>query len=81
MSKLSILRARDLIKVAKKQGFVYEVTHDSHYIFRRPTDGKNLSIPVHKGKTHGYNRRPIPQTALDCQGTFFKNVSAETYLR
>lgn len=53
MPKLPVLRARDLIKVAKKQGFVYEVTHGSHYIFRRPTDGENLSIPVHKGKTLG----------------------------
>lgn len=53
MPKLPILKARDLMKVAKKQGFVYEITQGSHYIFRRPTDGRHLSIPSHKGKDLG----------------------------
>ena len=53
MPKLPILKARDLMKVVKKQGFVYEITQGSHFIFRRPTDGKHLSIPSHKGKDLG----------------------------
>lgn len=53
MPRLLILRARDLMKVAKKSGFVYEITHGSHFIFRRSTDGKMISIPSHKGKDLG----------------------------
>lgn len=53
MPKIPILRARDLMKAAKKTGFVYEITQGSHFIFRRPTDGKMISIPSHKGKTLG----------------------------
>lgn len=53
MPKLPILKARELMKVAKKKGFVYEITQGSHFIFRRPTDGKHLSIPSHKGKDLG----------------------------
>lgn len=53
MSKLPIQRARELIKVIQKQGFQYKITHGSHYIFRRASDGKHLSIPVHKGQMLG----------------------------
>lgn len=53
MPRLPTLKARDLMKVAKKIGFVYEITHGSHFIFRRTTDGKMLSIPSHKGKDLG----------------------------
>lgn len=53
MPRLPAIKAHDLIKVAKKAGFAYEVTQGSHFIFRRPTDGRNLSIPVHKGKDLG----------------------------
>lgn len=53
MPKLPILKARDLMKVAKKTGFIYETTQGSHFIFRRPADGKLLSIPSHKGKDLG----------------------------
>ena len=53
MPKLPILRPRELMKAAKKAGFHYELTHGSHFIFRRPLDGKLLSIPSHKGKTLG----------------------------
>jgi len=53
MPKIPILKARDLMKVAKKQGFVYEITQGSHFIFRRSADGKHLSIPSHKGKDLG----------------------------
>lgn len=53
MPRLPILKARDLMKVAKQLGFIYEVTHGSHFIFRRPTDGKMLSVPSHKGKDLG----------------------------
>ena len=53
MPKIPILRSRELMKVAKKAGFVYEVTQGSHFIFRRPSDGKMISIPSHKGKDLG----------------------------
>jgi predicted RNA binding protein YcfA (HicA-like mRNA interferase family) len=53
MPNLPIIRARTLIKIAQKVGFLYEVTHGSHFIFRRPKDGKLLSIPVHKGRDLG----------------------------
>ena len=66
MSKLPILRARDLIKVANKQDFRYEHTQGSHFIFRRPSDGKVISIPVHKGHTlgRGITRALIKQMGL-----------------
>ena len=41
------------MKIAKKKGFVYEITHGSHFTFRRASDGKMLSIPSHKGKDLG----------------------------
>lgn len=53
MPRLPALEARDFIKAAKNLGYVYEKTKGSHFIFRRPTDGKHLSIPVHKGKDLG----------------------------
>lgn len=53
MPKLPVLKARDLMRVTKKRGFVYEATQGSHFIFRRPTDGKLLSTPSHKGKDLG----------------------------
>lgn len=53
MPRLPILKARDLMKVVKKAGFIYELTHGSHFIFRRPTDGRLISIPSHKGKDLG----------------------------
>lgn len=65
MPKLPILKARDLMKVAKKKGFVYEITHGSHFIFRRPTDGKHLSIPSHKGNDLG---RGITKSLIKTMG-------------
>jgi len=65
MPKLPILKARDIMKVAKKNGFVYEITQGSHFIFRRPTDGKLLSIPSHKGKDLG---RGITKSLIKIMG-------------
>lgn len=53
MPKLGMLRAEKLIKVAKKLGFIHVATHGSHYIMRRPSDGRHLSIPIHKGRDLG----------------------------
>lgn len=53
MPKLPTIKAKQMITVATKLGFIHEHTRGSHYIFRRPSDRKHLSIPVHSGHDLG----------------------------
>lgn len=48
--KLPVVRARDVIRVAQKLGFVLDRQRGSHAIFFRPRDRARAVIPVHAGK-------------------------------
>ncbi|MFC1790478.1 type II toxin-antitoxin system HicA family toxin [Patescibacteria group bacterium] len=53
MPKIPIIPARKLIKVLKKDGFLHDRTHGSHFIFYHPQKKIVVSVPVHKGKSLG----------------------------
>ena len=53
MPKLPIVKARKLIKVLKKSGFIHDRTKGSHYIFWHPKKKITASVPVHKGHDLG----------------------------
>lgn len=50
MSKLPVARARDVIRVAEKIGFVFDRQRGSHAVYLRAADHARLVIPVHKGR-------------------------------
>jgi predicted RNA binding protein YcfA (HicA-like mRNA interferase family) len=50
MAKLPVLRAREVIRVAEKLGFVFDRQKGSHAVYRRESDGARVVIPVHAGK-------------------------------
>lgn len=49
MPKLPVVKARELIKVLKKLGFVKTHQVGSHAQFKHP-NGKKVTIPIHPGK-------------------------------
>jgi predicted RNA binding protein YcfA (HicA-like mRNA interferase family) len=49
MSKLPVLKTRDLIKVLKKLGFERRRQSGSHIFFSHP-DGRTTVVPRHNGK-------------------------------
>ena len=53
MPKIPTIKAKQMITVATRIGFIHEHTSGSHHIFRRPSDRKHLSIPVHSGHDLG----------------------------
>lgn len=53
MSKLPVLTAIKLIKILKKQGFVFKHSAGSHQTFFHPLSRRIVSIPVHRGKDLG----------------------------
>lgn len=52
MSKLPILKAKELIKVLEKLGFFNTRKRGSHFFFRH-RDGRTTVVPVHPGTTIG----------------------------
>lgn len=52
MSKPLILKAKELIKIVEKLGFVNARNKGSHFFFKH-RNGKTTVIPVHSGKTIG----------------------------
>jgi predicted RNA binding protein YcfA (HicA-like mRNA interferase family) len=48
--KLPVVRAREVIRVAEKLGFVLDRQKGSHAVYRRASDGARVVIPVHAGK-------------------------------
>lgn len=48
--KLPAVKAKDLIRVAERVGFVLRRQRGSHAIFFRKKDGARVVIPVHAGK-------------------------------
>lgn len=49
MSKLPVVPARDVIRVAEKLGFAFDRQKGSHMVYLRAADHRRLVIPVHKG--------------------------------
>ncbi|MEI8232770.1 MAG: type II toxin-antitoxin system HicA family toxin [bacterium] len=53
MSKLPVLTAIKLIKIFKKQGFIYKRSAGSHQTYFHPLSHRLITIPVHRGKDLG----------------------------
>lgn len=52
--KLPVVRAREVIRVAQKLGFVFDRQKGSHAVYFRSSDRARVVIPVHAGR----NLRP-----------------------
>lgn len=52
MSKPPVLKAKKLIKIVEKLGFVNTRNRGSHFFFKH-RNGRTTVIPVHSGKTIG----------------------------
>ena len=50
MSRLPVVTARRLIKIAEKLGFEFDRQKGSHAVYIRPSDKRRIVIPVHKGR-------------------------------
>jgi len=48
--KLPVVRAREVIRVAERLGFVFDRQKGSHVVYRRPSDRARVVIPVHAGR-------------------------------
>jgi predicted RNA binding protein YcfA (HicA-like mRNA interferase family) len=50
MSKLPVIRARDVARVAQSLGFVLDRQRGSHAVYFRSTDDRRVVIPMHAAK-------------------------------
>lgn len=50
MGKLPAVRARDLIRVARSLGFVFDRQRGSHAVYYRASDRRRIVIPQHAGR-------------------------------
>ncbi len=50
MSKLPVVAARQVVKVAQKVGFEFDRQKGSHAVYVRVSDKRRIVIPVHKGR-------------------------------
>lgn len=50
MSKLPVVTARDVIRVAERVGFEFDRQRGSHAVYRRASDQRRIVVPVHKGR-------------------------------
>lgn len=50
MSKLPVVAARDVIRVAERLGFAFDRQRGSHAVYLRASDNLRIVIPVHKGR-------------------------------
>ena len=50
MSKLPVIPARDVVRVAERLGFVFDRQKGSHAVYLRESDHRRIVIPMHKGK-------------------------------
>ena len=48
--KLPVVRATEVVRVAERLGFVFDRQRGSHAVYRRPTDGARVVIPMHAGR-------------------------------
>ena len=50
MSKLPVVAARDVIRVAERLGFEFDRQKGSHAVYMRVSDKRRIVIPMHKGR-------------------------------
>ncbi|MCK4342284.1 MAG: type II toxin-antitoxin system HicA family toxin [Phycisphaerae bacterium] len=50
MSKLPVVAARDLVKIAQRLGFEFDRQKGSHAVYMRVSDKRRIVVPVHKGR-------------------------------
>ncbi len=50
MSKLPVVPAREVIRIAEKLGFAFDRQKGSHAVYLRTSDNRRLVIPDHKGR-------------------------------
>lgn len=50
MSKLPVLTAREVIRIAERLGFEFDRQKGSHAVYRRVSDKRRIVVPVHKGR-------------------------------
>lgn len=48
--KLPSLKAKDLVRVAERAGFVFRRQKGSHAVYFRKEDGARVVIPMHSGR-------------------------------
>ncbi len=53
MPKLPVIKANDLVKALKKDGFIHDRTVGSHMIFYNSQKRKTISVPQHGSRTLG----------------------------
>ena len=49
MSRFPTIRAAELVKFLKAQGYLTDRQRGSHLILRHPGSGQSVSVPVHTG--------------------------------
>jgi len=66
MSKIPVLKAKEIIKTLKKLGFTRKRQHGSHVFFAHP-DGRTTVVPYHPGKdiSRGLIRKILRETNLE----------------
>jgi predicted RNA binding protein YcfA (HicA-like mRNA interferase family) len=53
MPHIPVLKAKELLKILKKQGFLLDRVKGSHHIMIHKEKQLSVSVPFHKGKTLG----------------------------
>ena len=48
--KLPVVKAKDVVRVAKKLGFNFDHQKGSYIVYRREKDNARVVIPLHTGK-------------------------------
>lgn len=49
--RLPAVTAKEVVRVAKKMGFVFDRQKGSHAVYYRQRDKARLVVPMHRGKT------------------------------
>lgn len=50
MTKLPVVPARDVVRVAETLGFVFDRQKGSHAVYLRLSDKRRVVIPMHQGR-------------------------------
>ncbi len=50
MTKLPVVSAREVVRVAEKLGFAFDRQKGSHAVYLRTSDNRRVVIPMHKGR-------------------------------
>ena len=49
MSKLPVIRSREVVRAAQRIGFVFDRQSGSHVLYLRDSDRRRIVIPIHNG--------------------------------